>query len=107
MVVVADGRQARAERRSTGSVRRHRGDGGRRRRQGVRLLDDQVHRHLALETVDVALAEVVAQLVNLEHSTPTARSSAFSWASTHQGRSDGVYIGIYTPKISPSKHFMG
>jgi len=24
-----------------------------------------------------------------------------------QGRSDGGYIGIYTPKISPSKLFMG
>jgi len=25
----------------------------------------------------------------------------------YQGRSDGVDIGIYTPKISPSKLFMG
>ena len=27
--------------------------------------------------------------------------------SEMQGRSDGVDIGIYTPKISPSKLFMG
>jgi len=25
----------------------------------------------------------------------------------NQGRSDGGYIGIYTPKISPSKLFVG
>jgi len=25
----------------------------------------------------------------------------------HQGRSDGGYMGIYTPKISPSKLFLG
>jgi len=27
--------------------------------------------------------------------------------TVHQGRSDRGYIGIYIPKISPSKHFMG
>ena len=34
----------------------------------VAFFDDQVDRNLALETTDVALAEVVAQLVHLQHS---------------------------------------
>ena len=69
MVVVAERGGARAERRrwsADGPVGGHRGNGsGRRRRQRVGLLDDQIHRHLALETVDVALTEIVAQLVHL------------------------------------------
>jgi len=28
-------------------------------------------------------------------------------AATNQGCSDGGYIGMYTPKISPNKLFMG
>ena len=35
----------------------------------------------------------------------TSRSGAYFGGE--QGRSDGVYIGIYTPKISPSKLFIG
>ena len=34
----------------------------------VPVVDDQVDGHLALEAADVAMAEVVAQLVNLGHS---------------------------------------
>jgi len=67
VVAVGQRRRPRAERRPAGPVRRHRRDGGRGRRQRVGLLDDEVHRHLALETVDVALAEVVAQLVHLRY----------------------------------------
>ena len=73
--VVCDWRRggARAERRRASGlpVGRHPGgsggdEGGRRRgRERVGLLDDEIHRHLALETVDVTLAEVVAQLVHL------------------------------------------
>jgi len=33
--------------------------------RAVTVFDDQVDRHLALETADVAVAEVVAQLVHL------------------------------------------
>ena len=45
--------------------------GGRhgRRRRAVAVLDDEVDRHLALETADVAVTEVVAQLVHLQMST--------------------------------------
>ena len=43
----------------------HRRLGGRHRRRAVAVLDDEVDRHLAFETADVSVTEVVAQLVHL------------------------------------------
>ena len=43
---------------------------GRHRRRAVSVLDDEVDRHLALETADVSVTEVVAQLVHLPDTGP-------------------------------------
>ena len=47
-----------------------------RRRRTVTLVDDEVDRHFTLETADVAVAEVVTQLVYLQHTR--AREHTFT-----------------------------
>ena len=46
---------------------------GRQRRGAVSVLDHKVYRHLAFQTADVSVTEVVAQLVNLSSPHNTLR----------------------------------
>jgi len=68
-----------------------------------------VQRRVTVRRVFRVICELVQRRID-PHVTWTQRVTRLtaSMLAKHQGRSDGGYIGtIYTPKISPSKRFMG
>lgn len=52
---------------------------GVRRPRGLPLVDHQVDRHLAFQAADVAVAEVVAQLVHLQAKLSLASALLVAW----------------------------